>query len=317
MKIIGLDSLVFGVESVPDAARFLVDYGLTPVDITASGGRFEALDGTSIEIAHQADPRLPRPPAPGCRLRATVMGVNDTDTLAQIAAELGRDREVRKLTDGSIESVDDSGFVLRFQVTVRRPFSLAGEISNAPGSPFLRPINSLGVPPLGTIIRPRTLSHVVYFVPDVLKAEAFYVNRLGFRCTDRFTGAGPFLQPGGSLDHHTHFLIGAPPHMQGAEHFTFHFGGPSEMIANGYRFAEKGYQSFWGPGRHILGSNWFWYFNSPFGCHIEMDADMDMHDAQWKPREASLGADTSQTFLMKMRPKWSPGPGTPVNGDYA
>ena len=36
-----------------------------------------------------------------------------------------------------------------------------------------------------------------------------------------------------------------------------------------------GYQSFWGPGRHKFGSNWFWYFNSPLGCHVEYDADMD------------------------------------------
>ena len=66
-----------------------------------------------------------------------------------------------------------------------------------------------------------------------------------------------------------------------------------------------------------LGSNWFWYFNSPFGCHIEMDADMDQHDASWQPREATASADNSQTFLMKMRKKWYPGPGIPENGDYA
>ncbi|CCE10722.1 putative glyoxalase (dioxygenase domain) [Bradyrhizobium sp. STM 3843] len=317
MKIVGLESLIFGVDDVRGAARFLVDYGLTPVDVSDRRGRFEAIDGTAVVIARQDDPALPPGPVPGCRLRKTVMGVADDATLGAIAAELRRDREVRRLPDGSIESIDDSGFVIGFQLAARRPFVLAGEISNAPGGVVFRPINSLGVPPPGSVIRPRSLSHVVYFVPDVVKAEAFYVNRLGFRCTDRFTGTGPFLQPGGSLDHHTHFLIGAPPHMHGVEHFTFHFGGPSEMITNGYRFVEKGYQAFWGPGRHILGSNWFWYFNSPFGCHIEMDADMDQHDASWQPREATVSADNSQTFLLKMRKKWYPGPGIPENGDYA
>ena len=71
---------------------------------------------------------------------------------------------------------------------------------------------------------------------------------------------------------------------------------------------EKGYQSFWGPGRHQLGSNWFWYFNSPLGCHIEYDADMDRHDDSWKPREALPGADNSQYFLLSWREKWAPGP---------
>ncbi|MBZ0163125.1 MAG: VOC family protein [Notoacmeibacter sp.] len=317
MKIVGLDNLIFGVDNVADSARFLADYGLTPVDVTDRGGRFEAIDGTSVEIAHQSDTRLPAAPAPGCRLRKTVMGTADAATIDAIAAELSRDREVKRLPDGSIESVDDSGFVIGFQVTVRRPFSLAGEISNAPGSPIMRPVNSLGIIGPDAPIRPRSLSHLVYFVPDAIKAEAFYVNRLGFRCTDRFAGVGPFLQPGGSLDHHTHFLIGAPPQVQGVEHFTFHFGGPNELLANGYRFTQKGYQAFWGPGRHILGSNWFWYFNSPFACHIEMDADMDLHDATWAPREVALGADNSQTFLFKMREKWAPGPGIHTNGDYA
>ncbi|CAL77471.1 putative glyoxalase (dioxygenase domain) [Bradyrhizobium sp. ORS 278] len=317
MKIFGLESLIFAVDDVRGAARFLVDYGLTAVDVSERGGRFEAMDGTAVVIARQDEPSLPPGPTPGCRLRKTVMGVADEITLGAIAAELRRDREVRRLPDGSIESIDDCGFVIGFQLTARRPFVLAGEISNAPGGVVFRPVNSLGVPPPGSVIRPRSLSHVVYFVPDVMKAEAFYVNRLGFRCTDRFTGTGPFLQPAGSLDHHTHFLIGAPPHMHGVEHFTFHFGGPSEMITNGYRFVEKGYQAFWGPGRHILGSNWFWYFNSPFGCHIEMDADMDQHDASWQPREATASADNSQTFLLKMRKKWYPGPGISENGDYA
>ena len=53
--------------------------------------------------------------------------------------------------------------------------------------------------------------------------------------------------------------------MKGVEHFTFHMAGPTEVLQAGTRFAAKGYRTFWGPGRHLLGSNWFWYFNSPFG----------------------------------------------------
>ena len=104
MKILGLETLVFGVDDVASAARFLTDYGLTPVDVSAAGGRFEAIDGTAVVIAHQGDPQLPAPPAPGCRLRKTVMGVVDAATLSAIEAELRRDREVRRLPNGSIES---------------------------------------------------------------------------------------------------------------------------------------------------------------------------------------------------------------------
>jgi catechol 2,3-dioxygenase-like lactoylglutathione lyase family enzyme len=313
MNIIGLDALVFGVDDMGAAAQYLRDYGL----IDAGGGRFEALDGTAVVIAPENDASLPKAPTPGCRLRKTLMGVGDAAAVEAIATELSKDREVRRLPDGSIESVDEDGFVIGFQVTVRRPPALVGEISNAPGSPIQRPVNSNGVDAHAPQIRPRGLSHVVYFVADAVKAEAFYVERLGFRCTDRFVGVGPFLQPAGTLDHHTHFFIGAPAFMTGVEHFTFHFGGPSEVMQSGSRFVEKGYQAFWGPGRHQMGSNWFWYFNSPFGCHMEMDADMDLHDASWQPREMAMGADASQAFLLAYRKKWSPGPGTQENGDYA
>jgi catechol 2,3-dioxygenase-like lactoylglutathione lyase family enzyme len=244
-------------------------------------------------------------------LRKTIYGVADSGTLDAIAAELGKDREVRILADGSLEAVDNMGFVLGFQVTIRRAFSRPAETINAPGAPAQRAANVVAVDE-EAVIDPRTLSHVVYFVPDVAKAEAFY-QRLGFRCTDRFIGAGPFLQPAGSLDHHTLFLIQTPAVMKGCEHFTFHLAGPTELMQAGNRFVNKGYQSFWGPGRHKFGSNWFWYFNSPLGCHVEYDADMDLHDGSWVAREVPINADSSQLFLFQQRAKWSPG-GPPPPG---
>ena len=236
-------------------------------------------------------------------LRETVYGVADAATLDAIEAELRRDRKVTR-SGGVVRAADDMGFALAFQVTVRRPLVLAAETVNAPGAAPQRGPNALGLPPEMPAL-PRSLSHVVYFVPDAAKAEAFY-TRLGFVCTDRFQGVGPFLRPAGTQDHHTLFMIQTPPHMKGCEHFTFHLGGPTEVLLAGSRFVEKGYQSFWGPGRHKFGSNWFWYFNSPLGCHVEYDADMDLHDDHWAPREAPMGADASQLFLFQYREKWAP-----------
>ncbi len=317
MNIIGLDALIFGVDDIAGCSQYLIDYGLSPIGANADGGRFEALDGTAGVLARADDAALPAGLATGCMLRKTVFGVADNATLQAIATELRTDREVMLLADGSLQSVDDAGFVIGFQCSVRKPCERLGEVANAPGSPLQRAVNHPAVNVHAGPIQARTLSHLVYFVPDVVKAEAFYVKRLGFRCTDRFVGVGPFLQPAGTLDHHTHFLIGAPAHMQGVEHFTFHFGGPTDVMQNGTRFLEKGYQAFWGPGRHIFGSNWFWYFNGPLGGHIEMDADMDLPAASWQPREAPLVADASQAFLRRPREKWSPGPATPKHGDYA
>lgn len=306
MNIIGPDALLFGVDDVAACAQYLTDYGLKPVDVTAAGGRFEALDGTSIRIAHKDDASLPPSLGTASFLRQTIYGVADVQTLEAIAAELQKDRSVERHADGSIHTVDDAGFALAFQVTVRRPLALPAERVNAPGAPAQRPANVVGADG-GAAVQPRTLSHVVYFVPDAAKAEAFYVNRLGFVCTDRFIGVGPFLRPAGTLDHHALFMIQTPPFMKGCEHFTFHLGGPTEVMQAGARLVEKGYQSFWGPGRHRFGSNWFWYFNSPLGCHVEYDADMDLHDTDWIAREAPMGADTSQLFLFQHRENWAPG----------
>jgi catechol 2,3-dioxygenase-like lactoylglutathione lyase family enzyme len=313
MNIIGPDALVFGVDDVAACAQYLTDYGLKPVDANQQGGRFEALDGTAIVLAHKDDASLPPALGTASMLRKTIYGVADRQALDAIATELLRDREVRTLADGSIEAVDDMGFVLGFQVTVRRTLDLPAEAVNAPGAPAGRPANVVAVDENAPAL-PRSLSHVVYFVPDAAKAEAFYAGRLGFTCTDRLLGAGPFLRPAGTLDHHTLFMIQTPPFMKGCEHFTFHMGGPTEVMQAGTRLVNKGYQSFWGPGRHKMGSNWFWYFNSPLGCHVEYDADMDRHDEAWVARAETMGADASQLFLFQQRDKWAPGgppPGAP------
>ena len=79
----------------------------------------------------------------------------------------------------------------------------------------------------------------------------------------------------------------------------------------GSRMMKQGFESFWGPGRHKFGSNWFWHFKPPLGCNVEFDADMDTHDDDWPPREAPMGPEASQAFLLQWREKWSPAGGPP------
>ena len=97
MNIIGPDALIFGVDDVAAATQYLTDYGLTPVNANSAGGRFEALDGTAIVIAHKDDPQLPAALASGNALRKTVYGVADAATVDRalsnaVAAQPGWDR---------------------------------------------------------------------------------------------------------------------------------------------------------------------------------------------------------------------------------
>src|SRR4051812_25258398 len=126
MNIIGPDGLVFGVDDVAACAQYLADYGLKPV----GNGRFEALDGTYVAIAARDDKSLPAALGTASMLRKTIYGCADQATVDAIAKELLKDREVKKLAGGAIESVDDLGFALGFQVSVRKPLQLAAETVN-------------------------------------------------------------------------------------------------------------------------------------------------------------------------------------------
>ena len=44
---------------------------------------------------------------------------------------------------------------------------------------------------------------------------------------------------------------------------------------------------------------------------------MDKHDDEWVAREAEMGADNSQVFLLEYREKWAPGGPPPGKGPPA
>lgn len=304
MKILGLDYLVLAADDLDACMKCLDDYGLTLVERGATGATYEALDGTGVLLRKPSDPGLPKAVASDPNVREMRYGVADKATLEAIGAELSKDRAVQ-LRDGILHSKDDDGYPISFQLSVRRKFDVPYNRANVPGQAPGRRINLTAVRVADdTQHKACSLSHVVVFTRDKVKAERFYTQRLGFRLSDAFTDLGPFLRPAGTQEHHTLFMIEAP--LVGLQHFTFHFAGPSEYLTAGWQFANKGYKSYWGPGRHVLGSNYFWYFRSPFGGLIEFDADMDRHDDDWKPRLVPATEDTSQAFLLGYAEKWMP-----------
>lgn len=309
MNINGLEYLTFGVEDLAAAHQYLVDYGLDVLDHDPDiGGTYLALDGTGVIVRRSNHPGLP-PLPPGAAspcLRETYYGIADATTLEELQTLLAAERPVTVDADGTLHCLDDSGFGIAFGHSRRQPIKAPYLGFNVPGQAPGREPNDCAADPTA-VIKPRSLSHVVYFVEDAARAEAFYV-RLGFVVTDRFNNLGPFLRPAGTQEHHTLFMLQSHnAHMVGCNHFTFHFGSASEVLQQGWRFQQKGYQSFWGPGRHIMGSNFFWYFNSPFGAAMEFDADMDHHDENWVPRSMDPGADNSQIFLFEGINRWAPG----------
>jgi catechol 2,3-dioxygenase-like lactoylglutathione lyase family enzyme len=302
MRIIGPDEVIYGVDNLEASSAFLKDYGLTD----EGDGRFVALDGTGITLRSKDDPSLPPPLPTASMLRQTVWGVEDQAALDEIEAELSKDREVHKAADGTLSCKDDVNFEIAFRVTTRTQLDLPAEMINAPYAPVGRPANVVGADEEAECA-PRTMSHIVFFTPNMEAQSKFYIERLGFIVTDRFTNTGPFLRPQANDDHHVLFMIQTPDYMQGMEHIAFHMKGPTDLMLAGSRMVKKGYESFWGPGRHKFGSNWFWYFSSPLGTNIEYDADMDKHDGDWIERETPMTKDAAQMFLFENVEKWAPG----------
>lgn len=298
MSIVGLDEVTLTTEDLGVARSFLTDFGLSLASESSRELLFLARDRTGVRIRHVADPSLPPGVVDGPNIRQAVWGVTDAAALERIAAELGKDREVR-VQDGVVSSVDDDGLAIAFRVTTRAPLSGEPPGANVPGLPPRRPVNT--TLDFDAPIQPSTFSHLVMYTPDLARIEKFYVERLGFRITDRFTGMGVFMRADGNPDHHQLFFIQRAPG-KGLNHISFHVRDMNEVMLAGKRFHDKGWETAWGPGRHIFGANVFWYFKSPFGGNIEYDADMDVVDDNWRPRETVAGPDTAAIWSASYPP---------------
>jgi catechol 2,3-dioxygenase-like lactoylglutathione lyase family enzyme len=309
MKILGIDRIVLGVDEMTEAQRFLTDFGLEETESGREGASFATQDGTELVLRHAKDSALQPAVGPEATAREIIWGVESAAELDRIAAELGRDRNVVLEAGGLLRTIDDSGFGVGFQVSQRKAFGATPALANAHGLPPQRPRNVRA--DLTGPVRPRGLGHIVLFVNNLEAAERFYTERLGFRVSDRFRGRGVFLRAAGSHDHHTLFLIQRPDQPGGLHHIECHVSDFNEVMRGGASLSRKGWATQHGPGRHILGSNYFWYFRAPFGGALELGADMDWVDDDWQAGEWDLSPEMTAawtaTFDSREIPPGGPG----------
>jgi catechol 2,3-dioxygenase-like lactoylglutathione lyase family enzyme len=300
MNIVGIDQAILGLEEMTDARRFLRDFGLGETETGQTGAVFEALDGSQVVLRAASDTTLPMPVGGAVGIRETIWGVKSRDDLDRIGAELSRDRQVALGPDSVLRAVDDSGFSIGFRVTKRHAFEARAALVNAAGLPPQRaPDTRID---FSAPHRARSMGHIVFWVPDVVAARSFYTSRLGFRLTDSFKNGSCFMRAAGSNDHHNLFLIKRENAPAALHHIEFHFTDFNEVMMGGKRMSEKGWQTQNGPGRHTLGSNYFWYFKSPCGGAFELAADMDYVTDAWQPGEwdyrPEIVAAWSTTFTL-------------------
>lgn len=136
-------------------------------------------------------------------------------------------------------------------------------------------------------VRPRRMSHALFFTPDLDATLDFYIRVFGLRLSDR-SGPAAFLHGVHGSDHHLIAFAQSdgPP---GYHHSAWDVSSFEEVGLGSAQMARAGHAAGWGVGRHVLGSNYFYYVRDPWGSFAEYSYDIDYvpADLDWASLEAS------------------------------
>jgi catechol 2,3-dioxygenase-like lactoylglutathione lyase family enzyme len=130
-------------------------------------------------------------------------------------------------------------------------------------------------------VRPRHLSHVLLFTPDVPRQTNFYSEVLGLRLSDRSADIIAFMHGAHASDHH--LLAFAKSNAPGYHHSSWDVASIDEVGLGAEQVKAQGYTHGWGVGRHVLGSNYFYYAQDPWGSWAEFSYGIDFvpADVEW------------------------------------
>jgi catechol-2,3-dioxygenase len=277
--IVGLETVVYGVEDLALSARFFEDFGLETVERGDHGRTFEMPEKTSLQLRLHDDASLPAAPEAGSTIREIVWGVDTAEHVNALGAELATDRAVTTDSEGTIHTVDDAGYGIAFTVTKREAVILEPQTLNTIGEVVRHNERAA----FYDQAKPQHLGHIVLYCPNWEEQVSFYVDRLKFMISDTLRGSGAFLRC--SVDHHNLFLLRYPS--TGLNHISFGVQGIDEIMGGYKVMSESGWEPTWGLGRHYIGSNIFYYFRNPAGGQVEYYADMDCitNPELWTPEE--------------------------------
>ncbi|HET6158045.1 MAG TPA: VOC family protein [Dongiaceae bacterium] len=93
------------------------------------------------------------------------------------------------------------------------------------------------------------------------------------------------MRGAGDSDHHV--LALARSERPGFHHASFEVGSIDEIVSGAERLVGAGYRAAWGLGRHVVGSNFFYYIRDPWNGLAEYFLDIDFvpGDAEWQVRD--------------------------------
>lgn len=273
-----IDHFALNVPNVDEARHFFTAFGLDVRDIDAGSDK-------ELELRALDQHRWARI-LPSTRKSLAYLSFNcyatDIDSIAEQARAAGGNFEIdvdaltgnRRHTRDGLWFHDPDGNLIHVGV--------GPKTTPAHKEPFGReevPADRRGSHPRSEakLVRPRRMSHVLLFTPDVLRAADFYERALGLRLSDRSVDIIAFTHGVHGSDHH--LVAFAKSSAKGWHHVAWDVNGIDDVGAGSSQMARAGYARGWGTGRHVLGSNYFHYVMDPWGSFSEYSADIDFVSA--------------------------------------
>ena len=136
----------------------------------------------------------------------------------------------------------------------------------------------------------KRFGHFVLMTTNFEKMLGWYRETIGFRCSDdvyadskdNIVGSFNRLDRGDDyVDHHAFFCIRGDK--SGLNHLSYEAADIDDIMIGHEHMKSKGYEHFWGIGRHSLGSQVFDYWGDPWGRVHEHWADTDVLNASVPP----------------------------------
>jgi catechol 2,3-dioxygenase-like lactoylglutathione lyase family enzyme len=291
MSILGIESVIFGVDDLAENTRFWSDFGLPLESESESETIFRVASGSRIILRKHGDPQLPSPdPFPGNGAKETIWGVDTNENLEKLVAGLAADRIVTRDVDGTAHTVADDGQPIGLRVWAKKLVVSQSSPVNSPGN--IQRLNQHRIWRRRAI--PKTINHIVYFSPDYVASAEFYINRLGFRYTDHSKGSGIFARADGTNEHHSIFWVNCDlpvaPDIFKFMHIAFGCDDIDEVMLGANQMENKGWKNTTmntsgGISRHRISSAIYYYCEIPGDAgEAEYHADTDYLDDNWVPR---------------------------------
>lgn len=289
MAILGVESVIFGVDDLEKCTRFWGDFGLNLVSTDAGEAVFDMPSGSRVIVRKRGDDRLPPENFDWPGVKLTIWGVDTADNLEQLVAGLEVDRTVIREADGTAICQAPDGQWFGLKVWAKKPFEAPVSAVNTPAH---HPrMNQHRLWRQRAI--PKTINHVVFFSPDYVASYEFYRDRLGFRYTDHSKGVGIFARADGAYEHHSIFWVNCDlpiaPDIHAFMHIAFGMDDIDEVMLGANIMEKRGWKntsvnSSGGISRHRISSAIYYYVDNPNGGEAEYHADTDYLDDNWVPR---------------------------------